>query len=157
VEHHLPLLVALLPSPLRRPRHPAPASHWAPVEKVPSTGLGAFRAPPLELVLSSTLNGPCMVYATDTDQGRGGPTVGYRRAVVPKRGRGTPERRAGKCSSPMANSFSCFVPSLHACHWRRPVGNYGLYLWLVRIANCKIWHTFCPLQLTPSKCFYAIY
>lgn len=74
--------------------------------------------------LGSTLNGPCMVYATDTDQGRGGPTVGYRRAVVPKRGRGTSERRAGKCSSPMANSFSCFVPSLHACHWRRVVGKY---------------------------------
>jgi len=101
-----------------------------------------YRRPDSELVvrlrrrscaLASTLNGPCMVYATDTDQGRGGPTVGYRRAVVPKRGRGTPERRAGKCSSPMANSFSCFVPSLHACHWRRVVGKYDCTI--ARIAN----------------------
>lgn len=35
------------------------------------------------------------------------------------------ELRSGALESvrPMANSFSCFVPSLHACHWRRVFGN----------------------------------
>lgn len=44
----------IISSPLDRPsfapRHSAPASHWAPTEKVPSTGLGVPRAPPSTLV-----------------------------------------------------------------------------------------------------------
>lgn len=121
--HSLPslMLAIIVPPPL------GPVSQWAPIRypRQVSGSLVCLRR--RSCALGSTLNGPCMVYATDTDQGRGGPTVGYRRAVVPKRGRGTPERCAGKCS-PDGKLFRAFVPFLHACHWRRVVAETNVLL-----------------------------
>lgn len=63
-----------------------------------------------------------MVYATDTDQGRGrgqGPTLpGHRRAVVPKRGRGTPRAERWKV---FARWQTLFRASPRERHWRKGV------------------------------------